>query len=120
MTGHGFIKGGAIRWVTILLLIALIGTTLPASQPRARAISPHSVVSDQAASQSAASDSGPISYIYDALGRIRAAVDPTSDIATYKYDAVGNILSIARHPSSQVLVVEFGPDHGPAGITVTI
>ncbi len=30
-----------------------------------------------------------ITYIYDALGRLRGVVDPASDTAIYSYDAVG-------------------------------
>jgi len=63
---------------------------------------------------------GPITYIHDELGRLRAVVDPASDTATYAYDAVGNILSVSRHPSSQVAIVEFTPNRGAVGEGVRI
>jgi YD repeat-containing protein len=62
----------------------------------------------------------PISYVYDAAGRLRAVVDPHGDTGEYVYDAVGNITSILRRASSAVSVVEFTPLSGPVGTTVTI
>ena len=50
-----------------------------------------------------------VQYDYDALGRLIAVVDPTGDTATYTYDAVGNVLSISRHGSSQVSIITFLP-----------
>jgi YD repeat-containing protein len=64
--------------------------------------------------------SQPINYIYDELGRLVAVIDPNGDSAAYAYDAVGNILSITRRTASQVSVVEFTPNSGPVGTTVTI
>jgi len=61
-----------------------------------------------------------ISYIYDELGRLRAVVDPNLDTAVYNYDAVGNLLSITRQSSATVSIIEFTPDSGPVGTTVTI
>jgi YD repeat-containing protein len=63
--------------------------------------------------------SGPVSYIYDALGRLVATVGPT-DTTTYTYDAVGNLLSISRQSSSLVSILQFTPGSGPIGATVTI
>jgi YD repeat-containing protein len=34
-----------------------------------------------------------IIYIYDELGRLVGVVDPAGDAVTYRYDAVGNLLS---------------------------
>jgi YD repeat-containing protein len=61
-----------------------------------------------------------INYIYDELGRLRAVVDPNSDAAVYNYDAVGNLLSITRQASTLVSVIEFTPNSGPVGMTVTV
>jgi YD repeat-containing protein len=33
-------------------------------------------------------------YIYDALGRLSQVIDGQGNVATYNYDAVGNLLSI--------------------------
>ncbi len=61
-----------------------------------------------------------ITYIYDELGRLVAVVDPSGDTAVYTYDAAGNLLSIARHSSTAVAIVQFSPQRGPVGSTVTI
>lgn len=61
-----------------------------------------------------------VSYTYDELGRLRAVTDAATDTAVYEYDGAGNILSIRRHPSSQLSLIEFSPNSGPAGATVTI
>lgn len=63
--------------------------------------------------------SGPVRYIYDSLGRLKATVGPI-DTIVYDYDAVGNLLSIARQSSSQVSIIQFTPGSGPLGTTVTI
>ena len=65
-------------------------------------------------------DAGPITNIYDELGRLVAVVDPASDTVTYTYDAVGNLLSISRSVSSQLSLIEFSPNKGPIGASVTI
>jgi YD repeat-containing protein len=62
----------------------------------------------------------PIQYFYDELGRLIAVVEPGGDSAVYHYDAVGNVLSIDRHASSQVSIISVSPSSGPAGTTVTI
>ena len=36
-------------------------------------------------------------YIYDDLGRLSQVMDGQGNVATYRYDAVGNLLSIARN-----------------------
>ena len=61
-----------------------------------------------------------IVYIYDRLSRLRAVVDLASDTGIYNYDAVGNLLSIARQNSSVVSIIEISTTTGPAGTTVTI
>ena len=63
--------------------------------------------------------SGPVSYIYDALGRLVAMVGPT-DTTIYSYDAVGNLLSITRQASSQLSIVSVVPNRGKVGQLVTI
>lgn len=70
--------------------------------------------------RAAAAQAPSIQYVYDELGRLTAVIDVNGDTATYTYDAVGNILSIDRHPSSQVSIVSFTPTSGPVGATVTI
>ncbi|WP_175304441.1 RHS repeat domain-containing protein [Candidatus Nitrospira nitrificans] len=36
-------------------------------------------------------------YIYDDLGRLSQMIDGQGNVATYTYDAVGNLLSITRN-----------------------
>src|SRR5205823_2981164 len=61
-----------------------------------------------------------ISYVYDELGRLVAVTDATGDTATYGYDAVGNILSIARQGSNAVSIVEVTPNAGVSGTPVRL
>lgn len=67
-----------------------------------------------------ASSQGPISYTYDELGRLVGMTDAAGNSATYTYDAAGNILSVARHASTEVTIIDFTPNGGPAGAAVTI
>jgi large repetitive protein len=62
----------------------------------------------------------PITYVYDEGGRLVGVVDAGGDTATYKYDAVGNLLSIQRQSSSAVSIISFAPRSGPAGTAVTL
>jgi YD repeat-containing protein len=66
------------------------------------------------------SGTNPINYVYDELGRLIGVVDSAGDSATYKYDAVGNLLSITRQSSSQLSIISFTPQSGTVGTTVTI
>jgi YD repeat-containing protein len=63
---------------------------------------------------------GPVTYVYDELGRLISVVDPSGDAATYTYDAVGNILSIGRIGAGMVAITEFTPNGAAVGSTVTI
>lgn len=62
----------------------------------------------------------PVKYVYDELGRLVAVTDGGGDSAVYTYDAVGNLLSIARHTASDVEIFEFSPNSGVVGVTVTL
>jgi YD repeat-containing protein len=61
-----------------------------------------------------------IQYRYDSLGRLTSVIDRDGNQATYNYDAVGNLLSIARATTSVVTIAGFNPASGFAGATVTI
>jgi YD repeat-containing protein len=64
-----------------------------------------------------------IQYFYDDLGQLIRAVDQNGNVATYTYDAVGNLLSITRStlpPSNGLAILNFTPQSGPVGQSVTI
>lgn len=61
-----------------------------------------------------------VQYVYDELGRLVAVIAPSGDAAAYSYDAVGNLLAISRYTATTVSVIEFTPNAGPTGSSVTI
>jgi YD repeat-containing protein len=67
-----------------------------------------------------ASTAVPITYVYDVLGRLVAAINPSGDTAIYSYDAVGNLLKISRQNSVQLSIISTNPIRGSVGSTVTI
>jgi RHS repeat-associated protein len=64
--------------------------------------------------------SNAIRFQHDADGRLKAAIDPEGDTAVYNWDAAGNLLSITRHSSSKLAVVQLNPARAQVGATVTI
>ncbi|MBI3684011.1 MAG: IPT/TIG domain-containing protein [Acidobacteria bacterium] len=62
----------------------------------------------------------PITYTYDAAGRLTSVTDQFGQSAIYTYDAVGNLLSITRQGTNQLSIQAFSPGSGPVGTTVTI
>jgi len=67
-----------------------------------------------------AASAATVLYVYDDLGRLVAAVDPSGQTTVYTYDGAGNLLSVSNTSSSQLSVVSFTPNHGKAGDAVTI
>ncbi len=61
-----------------------------------------------------------ITYVYDESGRLVGVIDAAGNAAVYKYDAVGNLLSISQYSATQVSIIQFTPTSGPVGTTVTI
>lgn len=61
----------------------------------------------------------PFVYAYDEAGRLIGMVDATGHTTTYTYDALGNIVSIARG-NAAVSILAFNPRSGPVGTNVTI
>jgi YD repeat-containing protein len=65
-----------------------------------------------------------IQYVYDDLGRLSAVVDQLGNVATYAYDAVGNLLAIGaisadRDPRAVVITL-VSPDRGRPGASVAV
>ncbi len=59
--------------------------------------------------------------MYDDFGRLLAVVDGTAgQAAIYQYDAAGNLLGITNQAASVVSILNFTPESGPVGTTVTI
>ncbi len=72
---------------------------------------------------SASTSANPITYVYDDIGRLEAAIDPTqaNGLATYVYDAVGNLTQITRSAiSTTPQIVDFHPHKVPVGNPITI
>ena len=65
-----------------------------------------------------------IRYVYDDLGRLAAVVGQQGNVATYRYDSVGNLLEIGRVNAADlpgsVGITYFTPTRGVVGSTVTI
>src|SRR5688572_32727486 len=61
-------------------------------------------------------------YIYDDLGRLSQVIDGQGNVATYNYDAVGNLLSITRNTGGvgAPTITGLTPNTGNAGVSVTV
>ncbi len=88
------------QWLRRFLVVA-IGLTL---------LQPVPTIADQA------------QYIYDDLGRLSQVIDGQGNVATYQYDAVGNLLSITRNTGGvgAPTITAFTPNTGNAGETVNV
>ncbi|MBI4909094.1 MAG: DUF1349 domain-containing protein [Acidobacteria bacterium] len=62
----------------------------------------------------------PLTYTYDAAGRLTSVTDQLGESAIYAYDSVGNMLSIVRQGATQLSIQGFSPASGPVGAGVTI
>lgn len=95
---------GRRSWVALLASVPLLVLGLPAP-PVAAITQPNE-----------------ITYVYDELGRLEAAIDPagTNGIARYTYDARGNLLSIARQSTAATSIVDFHPKSAKRDTSVTI
>jgi len=68
----------------------------------------------------ASAQSTGVSYVYDALGRLLAVYDSSSNAAVYQYDAVGNLLSIVNYSSNQPSAFHLSSNTGQTGSTFII
>ncbi|HEX6455618.1 MAG TPA: IPT/TIG domain-containing protein, partial [Solirubrobacterales bacterium] len=59
-------------------------------------------------------------FFHDPDGRLSAVIDPEGSTAVYNWDAAGNLLSISRHASSKLSIVQLSLSQGEVGATVTI
>lgn len=61
-------------------------------------------------------------YIYDDLGRLSQVIDGQGNVATYTYDAVGNLLSVTRNTGGvgAPTITAFTPNTGNAGSSVNV
>ncbi len=62
----------------------------------------------------------PVTYTYDANGRLSGVIDPSAGSAAYSYDSAGNVTSITRRAIGVATVLEVTPDRGAVGAQVTI
>ncbi len=72
------------------------------------------------ASASALPPSNALRYVHDADGRLKAVVDPEGQTAVYSRDAAGNLLSISRHASTTLAIIQLFPGQAGIGETVMI
>ena len=83
-----------------------------------------SVVAVVLVSVTAFAQSANIQYVYDALGRLTGVVDQQGNVATYTYDAVGNLLAISRVNVADIPgavgITLVSPGSGTVGATVMI
>jgi RHS repeat-associated protein len=63
---------------------------------------------------------GTVGFGYDDVGRLVQATDPSTNSASYKWDAVGNLQSITRQSSTTVSIRQVTPGSAPVGATVRI
>ena len=98
MRSRTFLKS----WVGLTTAVAIVAALLPV----------HSLP--------AAAATNPIKYVHDESGRLVGVVNTDGSAAQYVYDKVGNITAINRFTSTQVSIIEFTPDAGPASTSVSI
>lgn len=87
--------GAAVSGATVKALQAgILKATAPGYETQTRT---GVNVSEQATTTADFSLEAPgITYVYDALGRLIAVIDPAGEVTRYEYDAVGNVQSVSR------------------------
>lgn len=59
-------------------------------------------------------------YIYDPNGRLAVVTNDAGQSARYRYDALGNLVSVERLAADKLAVFGFSPGRGAAGVAVRI
>jgi len=58
--------------------------------------------------------------VYDADSRLIGVLNTAGNTTRYVYDDVGNLIRTDSFPSSQLIILGFSPEHGAAGVPVTV
>jgi YD repeat-containing protein len=123
VTGTNFGSSGSVTFNGVTATTTLWNTaTIVATVPQGTA-SGNIVVTVSGNSSSGfpfTLNNGPVSYVYDDLGRLAGVIDANGNAAEYFYDSVGNIQSISRFTATQISIIQFSPENGPVGTAVTI
>lgn len=61
-----------------------------------------------------------IDAFYDESRQIRKVLDSEGVLVEYVYDTTGNLLEIRRNSLGSIAILDFSPQQGPVGVTVTI
>lgn len=91
---HSLLAGARI-WLVMLLVVLAVDANTPA-------------MADQ------------IRYVYDEAGRLVQATSSDGSGTAYRYDEIGNILSVKRIVAGGVVISEFSPNSGSGGVQVLI
>jgi len=62
----------------------------------------------------------PTRFVHDADGRLEAMIEPNGETAVYEWDAAGNLISIARHPSAELSILQLSPSRADIGESISI
>jgi len=134
VTGSGFVSSSVVRWnganrPTTFGSPTQLQATISASDITAQGTASVTVFTpapgggtsnSRTFTISGAPLAGAMTYTYDRLGRLRAVIANDGNAAIYSYDAVGNLLSIARQGPGAVAITDVSPDSGTVGSPVTI
>jgi YD repeat-containing protein len=93
-------------------------TATPTDTPTATATATATATST--ATPTGTGQSGSISYVYDAVGRLVAVYDASGNAAAYNYDSVGNLLSIQSYPANTMAAIRVSSTNAAPGSSITV